>query len=37
MAKHNPMEYTILFGIVATLAGTVIMCLFRKDGGDNDE
>ncbi len=37
MAKYNPMEYTILFGIIATLAGTVIMCLFRKDGGRDDE
>ncbi|MBE6638597.1 MAG: cytochrome c biogenesis protein ResB [Ruminococcaceae bacterium] len=34
-AKYDPMEYTILFGIFATLAGTVIMCLFRKDGGSD--
>jgi cytochrome c biogenesis protein ResB len=34
-AKYNPMEYTVLFGIFATLAGTVIMCLFRKDGGSD--
>lgn len=33
MAKYNPMEYTIILGMLTTLAGTVIMCLFRKDGG----
>lgn len=37
MVKYNPVEYTILLGIMATLAGTVVMCLFRKDGGSNDE
>ncbi len=37
MAKYNPMEYTIIFGMVTTFIGTVIMCLFRKDGGKNDE
>ncbi len=37
MAKYNPMEYTIIFGMLTTLAGTVVMCLFRKDGGSRDE
>ena len=37
MAKYNPMEYTVLLGIIATLSGTVIMCLFRKDGGNGDD
>ena len=37
MAKYNPMEYTIVFGMLTTLAGAIVMCLFRKDGGKNDE
>lgn len=37
MAKYNPMEYTIILGMLTTLAGTVVMCLFRKDGGSRDE
>ena len=37
MAKYNPMEYTIIFGMLTTLAGSIVMCLFRKDGGKNDE